>query len=145
MKKLEDSIKARGGDLSSDERKADRIISEQESRRNLSQYICVVDCDAFYASVEELDNPELKGKPFGVGEGVLTTASYEARKFGCVSDLSLLPVFSNCLWGFLGHAAVRDARVHRQEALSGSHLREARFYQVYSGFEEGHGSFGKIR
>ena len=44
----------------------------------------MVDCDAFYASVEELDDPSLKGKAFGVGEGVLTTASYEARKFGCV-------------------------------------------------------------
>lgn len=69
----------------SQEKKADKIIAELESRRDLSQTIVVVDCDAFYASVEELDNPDLKGKAFGVGEGVLTTASYEARKYGCVS------------------------------------------------------------
>lgn len=55
----------------------------------MTQYIVVVDCDAFYASVEELDNPKLKGVAFGVGEGVLTTASYEARKFGCVSSEQL--------------------------------------------------------
>ena len=71
------------------EKKADRIVWEQEARRDLSQTIVVVDCDAFYASVEELDDPSLKGRAFGVGEGVLTTASYEARKYGCVSSQHL--------------------------------------------------------
>jgi len=71
--------------LSSQERRADKIIADLELNRDVSQTIVVVDCDAFYASVEELDNPSLKGKAFGVGEGVLTTASYEARKYGCVS------------------------------------------------------------
>lgn len=70
--------------LRDQEKKADRIIAELEARRDTSQCIVVVDCDAFYASVEELDNPSLKGKAFAVGEGVLTTASYEARKYGCV-------------------------------------------------------------
>ena len=48
----------------------------------------VIDADAFYASVEELDNPSLIGKAFGVGSGVLTTASYEARKYGCRSAMA---------------------------------------------------------
>lgn len=43
--------------------------------------------DMFYAAVEVLDNPSLKGKAFGVGKGILTTASYEARKFGIRSAM----------------------------------------------------------
>ena len=51
-----------------------------------------VDMDAFYASVAELDNPEIRGRAIAVGgggeRGVVSAASYEARKFGVKSAMS---------------------------------------------------------
>ena len=48
--------------------------------------------DAFFAAIEQLDNPDLRGKPILVGSddlrGVVATASYEARVFGCHSARS---------------------------------------------------------
>lgn len=56
--------------------------------------------DAFYASVEQLDNPELKDKPIAVGgsskRGVVSAASYEARKFGVRSAMSSVLAKQNC-------------------------------------------------
>ena len=40
------------------------------------------DLDAFYASVEQMLDPSLKGKPIAVGDGVVLAASYEAKAFG---------------------------------------------------------------
>ncbi len=59
-----------------------------------------IDMDAFYASVEQMDHPELMGKPIAVGgsenRGVVAAASYEARKFGVRSAISGVLAKKNC-------------------------------------------------
>ena len=80
-------VEAQGG-LKNDMKKADDYIAELEYGRDLSQAVVHIDCDAFYAAVEELDRPELKALPFAVGMGVLTTCNYIARQYGCRSAMA---------------------------------------------------------
>ncbi len=54
------------------------------------------DIDAFFASVEQLRNPELKGKPVIVGSGVIASCSYEARKYGLYAGMSLTTAKQKC-------------------------------------------------
>ncbi|MBP6040371.1 MAG: DNA polymerase IV [Flavobacterium sp.] len=67
---------------------------------NSNRKIIHIDMDAFYASVEQMDHPELKGKPISVGgsenRGVVAAASYEARKFGVRSAISGVLAKKNC-------------------------------------------------
>lgn len=54
------------------------------------------DMDSFYASIEIRDNPKYKGLPLVVGGGVVTTASYEARKYGVHSAMSVFEAKKLC-------------------------------------------------
>ncbi|CAG8185259.1 unnamed protein product [Penicillium olsonii] len=83
-------------DLSHDLRRADEYLAELELSRDLSQHIIHVDCDAFFAAVEELDRPELKTVPMAVGKGVLTTCNYVARKFGIRSGMASFVALKLC-------------------------------------------------
>jgi DNA polymerase-4 len=68
-------------------------IKDQLSAITVQRWIMHIDMDAFFASVEQLDHPEWRGKPLIVGHGargVVSAASYEARKFGAHSGM---PVF----------------------------------------------------
>ncbi|HXT89119.1 MAG TPA: DNA polymerase IV [Trebonia sp.] len=69
----------------------------------MSQWVLHVDMDQFLAAVEQLRNPELRGKPVVVGgdgdptkRGVVSTASYEAREFGVHSGLPLRTAAKRC-------------------------------------------------
>ncbi|PKS08698.1 hypothetical protein jhhlp_004751 [Lomentospora prolificans] len=77
-------------------READAYLEQLELTRDLSQYIVHVDCDAFFAAVEELDRPELKEVPFAVGKGVLTTCNYHARRFGVRSGMASFVAMKLC-------------------------------------------------
>ncbi len=70
-----------------------------------TKYVIHLDMDAFYPSVEVLDNPELKGKPVIVGgskkRGVVSSASYEARKFGVHSAQPMATAIRLCPQGII--------------------------------------------
>lgn len=67
---------------------------------SIMRKIIHIDMDAFFASVEQRDNPELRGKPIAVGydgpRGVVSTASYEARPYGVHSAMSIAQAKRRC-------------------------------------------------
>src|SRR3954465_7131350 len=82
-----------------------------------SRSILHVDMDAFFAAIEQLDNPSLRGKPILVGSddlrGVVTAASYEARPFGCHSAQPMAVAKRLC-----PHAIVVPTRFSRYREVS---------------------------
>ena len=81
------------------------------------KYIIHLDMDAFYPAVEVLDNPELRGKPVIVGgsreRGVVSSASYEARKFGVHSAQPMATAMRLC-----PHGIVLPVRMARYQEIS---------------------------
>ena len=74
----------------------------------MNQIIIHVDMDAFYASVEMRDHPELRGKPLIIGSlpterGVVATCSYEARKYGVHSAMNIKEAYRLCPNGIYRH------------------------------------------
>ena len=73
----------------------------------MSRVILHIDMDAFFAAVEQLDQPELRGKPVivgadpkgGKGRGVVSTCSYEARKYGIHSAMPISQAYKRCPGG----------------------------------------------
>ena len=68
---------------------------------NRNKYFIHLDLDAFYAQVEQRDNPKLRGKPVSVGggegnKGIVMTASYEARKYGVDIGMSVVDAKRLC-------------------------------------------------
>ncbi|MGB6972027.1 MAG: DNA polymerase IV, partial [Desulfobulbales bacterium] len=76
-----------------------------------------LDMDAFYASVEQLDNPALKGKPVIVGgsskRGVVSAASYEARKYKIHSAMPIAQAMKLC-----PHGVFLPVRMKRYKEIS---------------------------
>lgn len=80
------------------------LLTFKEPDNDLNRKIIHIDMDAFYASVEERDNPSLKGKPLVIandprktgGRGVVTTANYVARTYGIHSAMSSQKAFELC-------------------------------------------------
>ena len=87
-----------------------------------------VDMDAFFAAVEQRDHPEWRGKPVIVGSGphergVVSTCSYEARKFGVRSAMPSRTAYAKC-----PHAIFVKPRMHAyHEASDAAFAAFARF------------------
>ena len=78
----------------------------------MNRTIIHVDMDAFFASIEVRDNPQLLGKPLIIGalpgeRGVVSTCSYEARKYGIHSAMSVAEAYRRCPEGVYMHGDMR--------------------------------------
>lgn len=83
-----------------------------------------VDLDAFYASVEQLDNPQLKGKPVIIGalpgtrRGVVSTCSYEARQYGVHSAMPVEAAYRLCPQGVFIPPRMKRYREKSREVMA---------------------------
>ncbi|WP_227004065.1 DNA polymerase IV [Salicibibacter halophilus] len=99
-----------------------------EPQRDISRKIIHIDMDAFFSSVEERDDPSLKGKPVIIakhpkktgGKGIVSTANYEARKYGVHSAMSAYKAYERCPHGIFidgNYRAYKEASLHIREIM----------------------------
>lgn len=92
------------------------------SKKDYKLDILHIDMDAFYASVEERDNPRLKGKPLIVGgssnHGIVTTANYEARKYGVHSAMPIFMAKQMCPKAIFVPTKIKKYRDASREVFS---------------------------
>ncbi|MCK4799061.1 MAG: DNA polymerase IV, partial [Spirochaetes bacterium] len=99
----------------------------------MTKKIIHIDMDAFYASVEQRDNPSLKGKPIIVGgmpdeRGVVSTASYEARKYGIKSAMATKRAVTLC-----PHLIILKPNFQKYKNVS---IKLIEFYKEYTDLVE---------
>ena len=104
-----------------------RRVPEGPASRLLAMIIGHLDLDAFFAAVEELEDPSLKTKPLVVGgdphgRGVVATANYVARKFGIHSAMSCAEALRRCpqtVFVQARHSLYREYSQHVWETVRG--------------------------
>ncbi|GJQ15477.1 hypothetical protein GpartN1_g7268.t1 [Galdieria partita] len=102
-----------------DKERIEKLVDEQfivswEQERDFSRVIVHLDMDAFFASVEEIDQPSLKSLPMAVGStSMLSTANYEARKYGVRSAMPGFIALKLC-----PQLVIVPPRFHRYCAIS---------------------------
>lgn len=98
-------------------------MTRSSAEKPVARTIMHIDMDAFFAAVEQLDNPQYRGKPVivgsdpkqGKGRGVVATASYEARKYGVFSAMPISQAYRRCPHGvFVRGRHQRYAEVSQQ-------------------------------
>src|SRR5207248_6690192 len=100
-----------------------------------------LDMDAFYASIEQRDNPSLRGKPVIVGapptqRGVVCAASYEARKFGVRSAMPSVTAGRLCpkgvfVWPRMDHYRDESRQIIKLVAESGGVIEQVSIDEAY--------------
>ncbi len=79
-------------------------MNRNQRTAKVPRTIIHIDMDAFFAAIEQLDNPALRGKPVvvgadpqeGDGRGVVSTCSYEARQYGIHSAMPISQAYKRC-------------------------------------------------
>src|SRR5579864_3539464 len=107
----------------------------------MTRVIFHLDMDAFYASVEQRDNPALRGKPLIVGapptqRGVVCAASYEARKFGVRSAMPSVVAKRLCPAGLfiqprMEHYRAESNHIMQIVAASGAIIEQVSIDEAY--------------